>query len=161
MCDTVWPIAEALEDADDAAVVAAITWWTRAEAAASARRLEAVAELVRRRADGPTDCAHWSCDNWDAMAAEVGAAHTHSKICANCVAWQCVSWRAPPTKDPIVQSLLNHLLTLRDNEAAPTTDCLGPATKPKSHHATHDPPARHQTPSTAGYWLQTIASLSI
>jgi hypothetical protein len=27
-----------------------------------------------RRADGPTDCAHWSCDNWDAIAAEVAAA---------------------------------------------------------------------------------------
>jgi hypothetical protein len=55
-------------------VVAAISEWTRAEAVASARRLAAIAEWVRRHADGPTDCAHWSCDNWDAMAAEVGAA---------------------------------------------------------------------------------------
>ena len=36
--------------------------------------MAAVAELVARRADGPTDCAHWSCDNWDAIAAEVAAA---------------------------------------------------------------------------------------
>src|SRR5271154_1706793 len=64
----------ALARADDAAVVAAITGWARAEAAASARRLAAIAELVRRRADGPVDCAQWSCDNWDAMAAEVAAA---------------------------------------------------------------------------------------
>ncbi len=58
----------------DAAVVAAIAEGARAEAAAAARRLAAIAELVARRADGPTDCAHWSCDNWDAMAAEVAAA---------------------------------------------------------------------------------------
>ncbi|HEY2503256.1 MAG TPA: DUF222 domain-containing protein [Mycobacterium sp.] len=66
--------AAALARADDATVVAAITGWARAEAAASARRLAATAELVRRRAAGPTDCAQWSCDNWDAMAAEVSAA---------------------------------------------------------------------------------------
>ncbi|MEE6180086.1 DUF222 domain-containing protein, partial [Mycobacterium sp. 050134] len=27
-----------------------------------------------RHAQGPTESAHWSCDNWDAMAAEVAAA---------------------------------------------------------------------------------------
>ncbi|MGO9153616.1 DUF222 domain-containing protein [Mycobacterium sp.] len=73
MCDN-WSSAESLQSADDDAVVAAISEWTRAEAVASARRLAAIAEWVRRHADGPTDCAHWSCDNWDAMAAEVGAA---------------------------------------------------------------------------------------
>jgi hypothetical protein len=66
--------ANPLARADDASVIAAITGWARAEAIASARRLAATAELVRRRAAGPTDCAHWSCDNWDAMAAEVSAA---------------------------------------------------------------------------------------
>jgi hypothetical protein len=64
----------ALARADDATVVAAITGWAKAEAAASARRLAAIAELVRRRAAGPADHAQWSCDNWDAMAAEVAAA---------------------------------------------------------------------------------------
>jgi hypothetical protein len=68
------PEADALRSADDAAVVAAITEGARVEAAAAARRLAAIAELVARRADGPTDCAHWSCDNWDAIAAEVAAA---------------------------------------------------------------------------------------
>src|SRR6202012_577231 len=65
---------EDLATADDSMVVAAITGWACVEAAASARRLAAIAELVRRRADGPTDCAQWSCDNWDSMAAEVAAA---------------------------------------------------------------------------------------
>ena len=63
-----------LARADDATVVAAISGWARAEAAASARRLAAIAELVRRHATGPVHYAHWSCDNWDAMAAEVSAA---------------------------------------------------------------------------------------
>ena len=93
MCDTLLPGAEALKSADDAAVVAAITWWTRAEAAASARRLEAVAELIRRRADGPTDCAHWSCDNWDAMAAEVGAAQGISHRMASSQMYLAVALR--------------------------------------------------------------------
>jgi hypothetical protein len=66
-----------LADADDAAVIAAITAWTRAEAAALARRLAAIAEHVRRHADGEAIFAHWSCDNWDAMAAEVSAAQEH------------------------------------------------------------------------------------
>ena len=43
---------DSLVRADDAAVVAAIAGWARAEAAASARRLAAIAELVRRRALG-------------------------------------------------------------------------------------------------------------
>ncbi|BBY20137.1 HNH endonuclease signature motif containing protein [Mycobacterium stomatepiae] len=66
--------ADALVRADDATVVAAIAEWTRAEAAASSRRLAAIAELVRRHAMGPVDHAMWSCDNWDAIAAEVSAA---------------------------------------------------------------------------------------
>jgi Domain of unknown function (DUF222) len=65
---------EDLATADDSMVVAAVTGWACVEAAASARRLAAIAEVVRRRADGPTDCAQWSCDNWDSMAAEVAAA---------------------------------------------------------------------------------------
>jgi hypothetical protein len=40
--------------ADDTGVVAAITECARVEAAAAARRLAAIAELVGRRADGPT-----------------------------------------------------------------------------------------------------------
>jgi Domain of unknown function (DUF222) len=70
-------------DADDAAVVAAIDASGRAEAAAAARRLSAIAELVSRRADGPTHHAHWSCDNWDVMAAEVAAAQNISHAMAS------------------------------------------------------------------------------
>ncbi len=62
------------ECADDAAVVSAIAEFARAEAAAAARRLQAIAELVRRHADEPDAHDRWSCDNWDAVAAEVAAA---------------------------------------------------------------------------------------
>ena len=65
--------ADALVRADDETVVAAIAGWARAEAAASSRRLAAIAELVRRHAMDPVH-ADWSCDSWDAMAAEVSAA---------------------------------------------------------------------------------------
>lgn len=58
--------------AGDAEVVAAIEDSSRAEAQASARRLAAIAELVRRRC-GDDDTAHWACDAWDATAAEVSA----------------------------------------------------------------------------------------
>jgi hypothetical protein len=65
-------------EADDDAVVGAIEGWARAEAAGAARRLAAIAELVERRCgadDDPDDeRGSWSCDRWDATAAEVGAA---------------------------------------------------------------------------------------
>ncbi len=83
MFDCSLPDAEALGGADDAVVVAAIAEGARGEAVAAARRLAAIAELVARRADGPTDRAHWSCDNWDAMAAEVAAAHNISHAMAS------------------------------------------------------------------------------
>ena len=69
---------EDLAAADDGAVVDAVEGWARAEAADAARRLAAIAELVERRCgaeDDPSDVrGMWSCDRWDATAAEVGAA---------------------------------------------------------------------------------------
>lgn len=62
--------------ADDATVVAAIEESTRAEAAAGARRLAAIAELARRRVDDDYERANWAFDGWDSAAAEVAAAMT-------------------------------------------------------------------------------------
>ena len=61
--------------ADDATVVAAIKEETRAEAAAGARRLAAIAELASRRVDDD-ERATWAFDGWDSAAAEVAAAMT-------------------------------------------------------------------------------------
>ncbi|OBJ67702.1 HNH endonuclease signature motif containing protein [Mycobacterium sp. 1274756.6] len=69
------PLAlEELPQSDDASVVAAISGWARIEAAAAARRLAAIAELTARRAGAVTERELWSCDDWDATAAEVAAA---------------------------------------------------------------------------------------
>jgi Domain of unknown function (DUF222) len=81
------------DGADDAAVIAEITASTRAEAAGAARRLAATAELVRRRAAGDTRHAHWSCDNWDAIAAEVGAAQGVSHRFASAQMYLAVALR--------------------------------------------------------------------
>src|SRR6059058_470830 len=62
--------------ADDATVVAAIEEGTRAEAAAGARRLAAVAELARRRVIDDDERANWAFDGWASAAAEVAAAMT-------------------------------------------------------------------------------------
>lgn len=83
MFDSGLPTVDELACADDAQVVAAIAKCARVEATAAARRLAAIAELVHRRADGPTGSAHWSCDNWDAMAAEVAAAQNISHAMAS------------------------------------------------------------------------------
>ena len=79
MFDTIAP--DALTDADDALVVGAVEDWARAEAAAAARRLAAIGELVQRRCPADPDDpdlvdprSRWACDPWDATAAEVGAA---------------------------------------------------------------------------------------
>lgn len=62
-----------LRDADDAALLAAIEDCARAEVAAGARRLSAIAELTSRRT-GNDQRADWACDGWDCAAAEVAAA---------------------------------------------------------------------------------------
>ncbi|GBE65713.1 hypothetical protein MFM001_21750 [Mycobacterium sp. MFM001] len=75
MFDNALPDLGELSSADDSMVVAAVTGWGRAEAAAAARRLAAIGELVTRRVHGGSpEAGRWSCDNWDAMAAEVAAA---------------------------------------------------------------------------------------
>ncbi|MBV8927499.1 MAG: DUF222 domain-containing protein [Mycobacteriaceae bacterium] len=73
MFDNLPPTPEALRRADDATVVTAIEQWNRLEAVASAHRLDAIAELTRRRS-GDGERANWSCDYWDAAASEIGAA---------------------------------------------------------------------------------------
>jgi hypothetical protein len=68
------PEPEALRVADDATVIAAVEEWNRREAAAGARRLDAIAELTRRRCDEEGKHAEWACDGWDSAAAEVACA---------------------------------------------------------------------------------------
>ena len=60
--------------AADAELIAAIEDGARAEAAAGARRLAAIAELVHRRVDDDDERVMWAFDPWDSTAAEVAAA---------------------------------------------------------------------------------------
>jgi Domain of unknown function (DUF222) len=62
--------------ADDATVVAAIEEGARAEAAAGARRMAAIAELARRRVVDDDERANWAFDGWASASAEVAAAMT-------------------------------------------------------------------------------------
>lgn len=73
---------DSLRSLDDAAVIDAVEACARAEAAAAARRLAAIAELARRRC-GDDDRALWACDSWDSAAAEVAAVLglSHGRAC--------------------------------------------------------------------------------
>lgn len=80
-------------EADDAGVVAVMAAANRDEAVAAARRFAAIAELVARHAVGATDCGRWSCDNWDAIAAQVGAALNISHNLASHQMYQALALR--------------------------------------------------------------------
>ena len=58
----------------------AVGAWARVENAACAQRLFAIADVLGARlsADGTTEREQWCLDNWDAVAAEVAAAHNVS-----------------------------------------------------------------------------------
>ena len=74
MFDGSLPEPDTCREVDDAVLVGAIAGWAQVAAAAEARGLAAVAELVRRRCDDDDDRNTWVCDPWDAAAAEVSAA---------------------------------------------------------------------------------------
>jgi hypothetical protein len=58
----------------------AVGAWTRVENAACARRLSAIADVLEARmaANGSAEREQWCLDNWDAVAAEIAAAHNVS-----------------------------------------------------------------------------------
>ncbi|MCV7229256.1 HNH endonuclease signature motif containing protein [Mycolicibacterium komossense] len=75
MFDDSFPEPAELFAVSDAALVEAIAGWARASAAADARRLAAIDELVRRRCGDPDDERNlWACDPTDSAAAEVAVA---------------------------------------------------------------------------------------
>ncbi|WP_205873249.1 HNH endonuclease signature motif containing protein [Mycobacterium camsae] len=143
-----------LSEVDDTAVVDAMAAATRDEALAAARRFAAIAELVARRAVGATDQARWSCDNWDAIAAQVGAALNISHSLASHQMYQALAlrtrlpavgalfaqgrlslrlviaiiWHTELIKDPVVLRLVDAVLA---NDAL----SYGPMSQPKTARA--------------------------
>ena len=100
---------EGLRSASDAAVVDAIEQWAREEAGAAARRLAAVAELVRRRC-GDGEQAYWACDSWDAAAAEVSAVLgiTHGRASAEMDLSLSLHYRLPRIAELFMDGLLSY-----------------------------------------------------
>ena len=74
MFDRSMPGPDALRGLSDAALITGIQDWARATAAADARRLAGIAELVARRCTD--EHPDWACDDWDACAAELSCALT-------------------------------------------------------------------------------------
>lgn len=74
MFDIDLPEPDDLSGVDERVLVAAVAGGGRIEAAAAARRLAVIAELVDRRTSGEGSRSRWACDGWDATAAEVAAA---------------------------------------------------------------------------------------
>jgi len=68
------PCASGLTGVNDSVLVSAMSDWARVSAAAEGHKLAAIAELVRRRCT--EEHPDWSCDDWDAAAAEISAALT-------------------------------------------------------------------------------------
>ena len=64
MFDRSMPGPDALRGLSDAALITGIQDWARATAAADARRLAGIAELVARRCTD--EHPDWACDDWDA-----------------------------------------------------------------------------------------------
>ena len=65
-----------LPHVDDAALVDALTGWTRAAATVAHHRMAVIAELTHRRcaSEQTVERELWACDGWDSAAAEIAAA---------------------------------------------------------------------------------------
>jgi len=168
MFDNDLPGPESLAHADDDALVAAITGWARAEAAASARRLAAIGELVARRtrvADA-VNRSRWSCDYWDAAAAEVAAAEqiSHGMASSQMYLASALRERLPKVAALFLDGAINsrlvativwrttlitnpYLLNAIDTDLAEAATALGPLSAAKTAAAIdalidrHDPDA--------------------
>ncbi|UVO11408.1 HNH endonuclease [Mycobacterium sp. SVM_VP21] len=159
---------ESLAEADDKALVAAISGWARVEAAASARRLAVIGELVARRTRG-TDAVNrsrWSCDYWDAAASEVAAAEqiSHGLASSQMYLASALRERLPKVAALFLDGAINsrliativwrttlitnpYLLNAVDTELAKIATGLGPLSAAKTAAAIdalierHDPEA--------------------
>ncbi len=159
---------------DDGTLVAVIDSSIRDEAVAAARRFAAIAELVARHAQGPTDCGRWSCDNWDAIAAQVGAALNVSRNLASHYMYQALalSQRLPAVAALFAQGRLSlrlvttiiwHTELIKDPAVLRVVDALlandalryGPMSQPKTARAIdaiverYDPAAVRRARSSA------------
>ena len=127
------PQPEALRRADDATVIATIEEWNRREAAAGARRLDAIAELTRRRCEKEGKRAEWACDGWDSAAAEVACAMgiRHNKASSQMQLALALRDRLPKVAElylegkisyPVISAIAWHTDLVTDGEPAALID---------------------------------------
>ncbi|OBY32048.1 hypothetical protein ACT18_09940, partial [Mycolicibacter kumamotonensis] len=113
MCDTTdLPDLDTLREVDGAALVAAIGGWAQAEAAAAARRLAAIAELTGRCCYDDPGRSRWAADDWDGVAAQVGAAMgvSHGKASSQMYLAQALAERLPKVAALFAAGQLNAAL---------------------------------------------------
>lgn len=175
MFDVGLPGPESLDAVGDNLLVAAITGWASVEAAAGARRLAAIAELVARRTQGPAqDRSRWACDNWDAAAAEVAAAEhiSHGMASGQMYLASALRERLPRVGGLLADGVISvrlaaticwhttlitdpQVLALVDAELAALATALGPLSAAKTATAIdtlidrHDPAAVRRASTSA------------
>ena len=135
MFDASLPEIRDLAAVDDASLVDAIGGWSRAESAACARKLAAVAELFRRRTglDSAEDRQDWWVDPEGAVSVELGAAMGISRGLALAQAHRAVSLRdrlprvaalfeAGEITDLVVRAIVWRTHLIEDPEALAAVD---------------------------------------
>ncbi len=162
------PQGDDLSHVDDAALVDAITGWTRAAATVAAHRMAAIAELTARRcaSEQALEREFWACDGWDSAAAEIAAASSISPRTASTQMLQAHALRhrlpqiAKLVADGILAEKLAHTISWRtrliedpdimaavDADLAATAASFGPLSVTKLENAIdaailiHDPAA--------------------
>ena len=149
---------DGLRSASDAAVVDAIEQWAREEAGAAARRLAAVAELVRRRC-GDGEHAYWACDSWDAAAAEVSAVlgTAHGRASAEMDLSLSLRYRLPRIAELFMDGLLSYRVCaaiVARTELVQDQALLARIDSVVSHHAlTWGPLSDHKLEKAIDTWV--------
>jgi len=133
MFDTALPELADLASSDTTLVAVSVSGWALVENAVAARRLAAVAELVRRRTDVAVEHSRWACDDWDAAAAEVAAALdiSHGKASSQMYLGLALRERLPKVAEVFAEGMLSvqvvttiawHTTLIQDRDALANVD---------------------------------------
>jgi hypothetical protein len=149
-----------LRSVTDAGVIAAIEEWAVEEARAAARRLSAIAELVRRRCEDDEDHrTYWACDGWDSTAAEVSAALgvTHFRAAGQMDLGRALRTRLPRIRELFMDGQLSYRVCAAiasRTELVQDRGALALIDSVVSHHAlTWGPLSDHKLEKAIDAWV--------
>jgi hypothetical protein len=155
-----------LTAASTASGVDAIRAWARVEAAACARRLSSMADILDRRmaADGSAEREQWCLDNWDAVSAEVAAAQSITLGAASnqLLGALALRDRLPRVAEVFAAGLVNHRLIntivfrtalIQDPHALAKVDG-----ELAAHIAGWEPMSAKKTEQAIDYWVDRYDS---